>query len=258
MPYKIIEKAEQPRQFCDYIENKLAIAREHNTKYEWSDEDKRIQELYDNPNLKPVDKITSIARVKTMEDGSECIVVAKNVVFYDKLSKIERNRYTTKEGVTEIPMRTINENGEEESSQIRLIYSIPFSKEKVLEYVRKAGARKVNFKYYYGPETGNKQASESMIVGNKEMFLNATWDELQLAREKKYVSSMLNRLPEIRNENNESVTATITTPNPTEAVNNIENTINTGSVTDEGQPEQGIKKPRFTKSKESNIPLSNN
>lgn len=200
MPYKVIKEAEAPRKYCDYIEKKFEIARKHNTVYDLTDEDIRIQKLYDNPDLKPVEKIRSIARVKREEDGQEAIVVSKTVQFFHQVTKLYKDSYSTHEGITEIPLRTTNEDGVTEATQTQLDYHIPFSKELVNEYIKKSNGRPIKFKFYYGPMTSSRMVTDAMIVGNQTMFTDATWEELELGREKKLISSRLNKLEEIRND----------------------------------------------------------
>lgn len=200
MPYKVIKEAEAPKKYCDYIEKKFEIAKKYATVYDLTDEDKRIQKLYDNPDLKPVEKIRSIARVKKEEDGQEAIVVSKTIQFIHQVTKLYRDSYTTNEGIIEIPLRTTNEDGVTEATQNHLDYYIPFSKETVNEYIKKANGRPIKFKFYHGPMTNSRMVTDAMIVGNKAMFTDATWEELELGKEKKLISSRLNKIEEIRKD----------------------------------------------------------
>lgn len=198
MGFKIIKEQQQQQKYCDYVQNKFDIAQAYGARYELSDEDIRIQKLYDDNTLKPVEKVRSIARVKKIEDGQECLVVSKEVVFVDKLTGMYRDRYTVRDGLVELPLKVTNEDGVTETSQVKLEYDIPFSKSKVKEYVRKAGDRGVQLRFYDGPETSNRIPHKTQVVGNLQYFTNATWEELLLGKEMGLVSSRVNRLDEVR------------------------------------------------------------
>lgn len=206
MGFKVIKKESQQKQFCDYVQNKIDIAKEHNTTYELSDEDKRIQTLYDDNTLKTRENIKILSRVKSMEDGKEYLVISKDVVFEDKLTGIRRDSYSVQEGVTELPLEVTNEDGVTEATQVKLDYDIPFTKAKVLEAMRKAGSRSATLTFYDGPETGNRKLSNVPMVGNLDFFINASWEELLLGKELKVVSSRVNRLDEVRKDTNENTT----------------------------------------------------
>lgn len=198
MGFQVIKGPEQQKQYCDYIQNKFNIAKQYNTIYELTDEDKRIQKLYDDNSIKPVEKVRSISRVKKVEDGKECLVINKQIVFVDKITGMYRDRYSVREGMIELPLTTTNEDGVVEASQIKLEYDIPFSKSKVMEYLKKAGDREVVLRFYEGPETGNRLPNRTQVVGNLKFFLDATWEELLLGKEMGVVSSRVNKLSEVR------------------------------------------------------------
>lgn len=200
MSFKIIKEQEQPKLYCDYVQKKIDIARQFNARYEMSDQDLRIQALYDNNGLKTSDRIKSLSRIKKQEDGAEALLISKDVIFTDKLTGIPKDRYSTIEGLIELPLITTNEDGVTESNQVRLIYDIPFTKAKVQEALRKAGTRIVKLRFFEGPETGNRIPRDTPVVGNVDFFVNATWEELLLGKEKKIVSSRLNRLSEVRKD----------------------------------------------------------
>jgi hypothetical protein len=200
MGYKIVQDAPEQKKYCDYIQNKFDIARKYGAVYDLSDEDIRIQKLYDDNRLEPVDNIRIISRVKAMEDGEQYITVSKTVDFVNKITKTYHDRYSDVEGVTEIPLKITNEAGEEQSSQLQMVYTIPFTKQKAKEYIKKAGSKDVQLRFYTGPITSNRQIIDPYVVGNANLFVEATWEELLLAREKKYSSSRINRLEEIRKE----------------------------------------------------------
>lgn len=235
MPFKVIKDAEAPRKFCDYIERKFETARKYTTTYDLTDEDIRIQKLYDNPDLKPVEVINTISRVKRDEDGKEVLTIKKKVNFIHQVTKLYKDSYSTVEGITEIPLRTTNEDGVTEATLTQLDYYIPFNKATVNEYLKKAGGRPVKFRFYRGPETNSRIVTDAMVVGNVDMFTDATWEELELGKEKKLVSSRLNKLAEIRSD----------IPIPTQGeINKVEETINI--VANENSGEQGGEQPTAT------------
>lgn len=206
----VVNEAEEPV-YCDYIQEKIDIAKKHNAIYELVDEDNRIQALYDDENLISNDNIKQIDRVKVnQENGKEYLVVSKSVDFYardeeDKnVAGAYKDRYVTKEGLVEIPVKTANPNSE--STPTRIKYTIPFSAEKVDEFNRKNQG--ITYAFYEGATSSNRLPSTIPTVTNIDYFKNATWDELLLGREKKVLNSMTNRLPEIRNELNKSTTQT--------------------------------------------------
>lgn len=204
MGYKLIKETPQQKKYCDYIENKFAIAKQYNTIYELSDEDMRIQKLYEDNRLQPVDNIKMISRVKAQEDGEEYLTITKNVDFINKITKTYHDRYSDVEGITELPLKITNEEGVEESSQLQLVYTIPFSKQKAKEYLKKPTAKTAQLRFYIGPVTANRAPIDPVVVGNTQTFTDATWEELLLGREKKIISSRINRIDEIRKEMKES------------------------------------------------------
>ena len=55
--FKIEKQAEAEPVYCDYIQEKVNVARENGAIYELADEDKRIQELYNQEDLETKDII---------------------------------------------------------------------------------------------------------------------------------------------------------------------------------------------------------
>lgn len=240
MGFQIIKDPQQQKQYCDYIQNKLDIAKANNARYELTDQDLRIQKLHDDTTLKPVEKIRSIARIKKLEDGQECIVVNKQIVFVDKISGMYRDRYSVKEGVVELPLKTTNEDGVTEASQIKLEYNIPFSKSKVMEYVKKAGSRGIVLRFYDGAETGNRMPSRTQVVGNLKYFTDATWEELLLGKEMGVVSSRVNKLDEVREDIPESErTTTSVTVEETNKIEEPSTKIEENSIESTPKPTKG-------------------
>ena len=254
-----IEKpvADEPK-YCDYIQEKIDIARENGAVYELADEDNRIQALYEQEQLVTKDKIKVINRVRSNDDGKEYLVVNKNVDFFTpdpsdpKKPGVYNNRYSTREGIVELPIKSINpETGATETKQTRLVYTVPFSASKVDEYLEKAEESGVipELTFYNGATTSDRLPSVLPTVGNAEYFKEATWQELLVGREKKVINSLTNRLPEVRKElkgNNEPATPEKVIP-PKEEVNKQETT-NKSIVEDKGQttkPQEPVFKSRF-------------
>lgn len=198
MSYKIIKQPEEQKRYCDVVQKKFDIARQYGARYEIGDEDLRIQALYDNLGLKPVEEVRSLERVKKVEDGKECLVVTKNVRFVDKITGALRDRYIRREGLVELPMKVTNEDGATETSQLKLEYDIPFTKTEVMKYMKQAGGKGVTLKFYEGPENGNRVIRTKQVVGNLKYFTDASWEELILGKEMGLVSSRINRLDEVR------------------------------------------------------------
>lgn len=229
MSYKIIQQPTEQKKYCDYVQKKFDIARQYGARYEIGDEDLRIQALYDNIGLKPVEEVRSLDRVKKVEDGKECLVVTKNVKFIDKITGAYRDRYIRREGLTELPLKVTNEDGATETSQLKLEYDIPFTKAEVMKYIKQAGGGKeIALKFYEGPETGNRIIRTKQVVGNLKYFTEATWEELLLGKEMGLVSSRINRLDEVREnipksefEDHSSTVTTLEDTNKTETPNTI-------------------------------------
>lgn len=220
MGFKIVqEQADEPK-YCDYIQEKIDIAKQNGAVYELVDEDYRIQALYDNEDLLIKDNIKQISRVKVnQENGKEYIVVNKSVDFFtrDQVDKNEigdyKDRYVTREGIVEIPVKTASIAGQsnsEAATPTRIKYTIPFSKEEVDKYNKNNDG--ITYTFYEGATSSNRLPSSVPTVTNVDYFKNATWDELLLGREKKVLNSMVNRLPEVRAELNKG--------QPKEEVNN--------------------------------------
>jgi len=206
--FKIEKKAADEPVYCDYIQEKVDIARKNNAVYELDDEDNRIQALYSQEDLTTKDKIKVINRIRSNDDGKEYIVVNKNVDFFTQ-DGVYKDRYSTREGIVELPIKTTNpETGATETKQNRLVYTIPFSASNVDEYLEKAedqgGLPTLTF--YDGSTTSDRLPSVIPVVGNAEFFKEATWNELLLGREKKVINSLENKLSEVRKSNKQQDT----------------------------------------------------
>jgi len=226
MGFKINQEATEQPKYCDYIQQKIDIAAENNATYELSDEDYRIQALYNDENLLTKDVVKNIFRVKLNEQGGkQYLVVSKTVDFFARDTKnanepgAYRDRYVTKEGILEIPVRSTASGGTgpgnaDSGAPTRIVYTIPFSKENVEKYSKNNDG--VSFGFYEGATSSNRTPTTIPTVTNEDYFKDATWDELLLGREKKVLNSMVNRLPEVRKElnsgssNNKSDTASST------------------------------------------------
>jgi hypothetical protein len=202
MGFKIEQQAADEPKYCDYIQEKIDIAKKAGAVYELVDEDYRIQALYDQEELTTKDKIVTINRVRSNDDGKEYLVVNKFVDFYDK-DDTYKDRYVTKEGLVELPLKTINsETGATEVKQTRLKYTVPFSAGKVDDYLETSEDQGSipTLTFYDGAVTSNRLPSNIPTVANAEYFKEASWTELQIGREKKVLNSLINRLPEVRKE----------------------------------------------------------
>ena len=80
--FQIEKKAADEPVYCDYIQEKVNVARENGAVFELDDEDNRIQTLYNQDGLTTKDKIKVINRIRSSDDGKEYLVVNKNVDFF--------------------------------------------------------------------------------------------------------------------------------------------------------------------------------
>ncbi len=223
--FKIEKKAADEPVYCNYIQEKVDIARQNGAVYELDDEDNRIQALYNQEDLTTKDKIKTINRVRSNDDGKEYIVVNKSVDFFTQ-DGVYKDRYVTREGITELPIKTTNpETGGTETKQNRLVYTIPFSADKVDEYLEKAEGQGgiPTLTFYEGAVTSNRLPSVIPTVGNAEFFKEATWNELLLGKEKKVINSLENKISEVRKSNKQQETAELLkSTQPKEEVNKQE------------------------------------
>jgi hypothetical protein len=206
--YLIEKQAEAEPVYCDYIQEKVNIARQNGAIYSLDDEDNRIQELYNQEGLETKDKIKTINRVRSNDDGKEYLVVNKNVDFFK--NGVYKDRYSTREGIVELPLKTTNpDTGATETKQNQLVYTTQFTGAKVDEYLKKADGQGSipQLVFYEGSTTSNRLPITLPAVANAEFFKEASWTELQVGREKKVLNSLMNRLPEVRKELKGSNTA---------------------------------------------------
>lgn len=218
MGFKVEQQAADEPKYCDYIQEKIDIAKQSGAVYELVDEDYRIQALYDQEDLVTKDKIRTINRVRSNDDGKEYLVVNKFIDFYDK-DNTYKDRYVTKEGLVELPLKTINpETGATEVKQTRLKYTVPFSAGKVDDYLETAKDQGSipTLTFYDGAVTSNRLPSNIPTVANAEYFKEASWTELQIGKEKKVINSLINRLPEVRKELKDKNTTAEEKPSSTE------------------------------------------
>jgi hypothetical protein len=207
--FKINKQIQEEPKYCDYIQQKIGIAKENNATYELDDEDRRIQALYDQQDLVTRDNIKSLDRVLSQGDGKEYLVANKNVEFYTQQTRpdgktvlVYKDSYSANEGIVNLPIRSVNEDGIEQTNTTRIEYTEPFTASKVDEYIKKAGGRQIQFRFYEGAVTSNRLPNSIPRVGNRDYFVEATWDELQYGKEKKVLDSMISNLPEVRKELN--------------------------------------------------------
>lgn len=204
--FKINKVVQDEPKYCDYIQEKIDIAKENGATYELADEDFRIQRLYDQEELTTKDDIKNIDRVLSMDDGKEYLVVGKNVVFYTTQKQggqdvlVYKDSYSTNEGIVELPLKTVNEEGVTKTNQTRIVYTMPFTAAGVDEYIKKAGGKVVALRFYEGATTSNRLPNSIPNVGNRDYFVNATWTELLYGKEKKVLNSMISRLDEVRKQ----------------------------------------------------------
>jgi hypothetical protein len=225
--FQIEKKAADEPVYCDYIQEKVDIARQNGAVYDLDDEDNRIQALYNQEQLTTKDKIKVINRVRSTDDGKEYIVVNKNVDFTTP-EGVYKDRYSTREGIVELPIKTTNpETGAAETKQNRLVYTVPFSASKVDEYLEKAEGQGglPTLTFYEGAVTSDRLPNVIPTVGNAEFFKEATWNELLLGREKKVINSLENKLSEVRKpEEKKPTQLTELKKEPKEEVNKQETT----------------------------------
>lgn len=252
MGFKTIQEQPDEPKYCDYIQEKIDIAKEHNAIYELSDEDNRIQALYNDENLLTKDHIKQINRVKVnQENGKEYLVVSKNVDFFTRDEKdaneigAYRDRYSAVEGIVEIPVKTNNPNSE--STPTRIKYTIPFTKDNLNKYAENNDG--IIYGFYEGTTTSSRTPNTIPSITNLEFFREATWDELLLGREKKVLNSMVNRLPEVRKELGGTGERDVTRGGPKEEVNKKEEVKE--NIVVEKKQEQTIIEP-------SNTTINNN
>lgn len=204
--FKINKVVQDEPKYCPYIQEKIDIAKENGATYELDDEDFRIQRLYDQEELTTKDDIKNIDRVLSMDDGKEYLVASKNVVFYTTQKQsgkdilVYKDSYSTNEGIVELPLKTVNEEGVTNTNQTRVVYTIPFTAAGVDEYIKKAGGKVVALRFYEGATTSNRLPNSIPNVGNRDYFVNATWTELLYGKEKKVLNSMISRLDEVRKQ----------------------------------------------------------
>lgn len=252
MGFKINQAVADEPKYCDYIQEKVDIAKEHNASYELTDEDVRIQALYDNENLITKDFVKQISRVKV--NNKEFLVVSKNVDFYSRDEQDANepgayfDRYSTVEGIVEIPVRTNSTTASTEAATpTRIVYTIPFNKDNLEKYAENNDG--ITYRFYEGTTTSNRLPSTVPTVTNLEYFREASWDELLLGREKKVLNSMVNRLPEVRKDLNKQ------SESPKEEVNKKEAT--NENIEQRPEPEPQQIEP-LNKQQSNNIKTGNN
>ncbi len=200
--FQIEKKAVDEPVYCDYIQEKIDTARENGAIFTLEDEDNRIEALYKQEGLTTKDKIKVINRVRSNDDGKEYLVVNKNVDFFTP-DGVYKDRYSTREGIVELPIKSTNpETGEVQTKQNKIVYTIPFSASKIDEYLKKSedqGGIPI-LTFYNGAVTSDRLPSMIPAVRNAEFFKEATWTELQLGKEKKIIDSLENKISEVRKE----------------------------------------------------------
>jgi hypothetical protein len=197
MPFKVIQEVNGEPQYGPYIQKKMEIARKFGTVYELVNEDERINLLETNPNLESRRVIRGLDRVRLTNDGKEYLVARIEVVFYDKNTGVEVDKYSDAEGIQVEPVKQRNEAGIVTSNSTITRYLEEFSPSKVDQYLNEADGL-VPLRFFETSMNTTRLPRGKTIVGNEEMFKEATWDELLIAREQKLVSSIVNPLEQVR------------------------------------------------------------
>lgn len=247
--FRVIKTENNEPQYCDYIQQKIEIGKKYGAVYDLNDEDLRIQKLYNRQDLRTEEVIKNIARVKSAEDGKEYLVVSKDVNFYNKETGAYVDRYSTKEGVYEVPIKVTNDLGDVISNQTRLKYTIPFESGTIDEIIENSdNGDVVPLQFYEGNATSNRTIRNKTTVGNLDLFKEATWTELKLAKEQRTVSSMTNNLDQLReiNENKIGLKKKSTMPKITER--------KLSAPYEGAQPEQPINTNQFVEQRPEGIP----
>src|SRR5580765_4198078 len=249
MPFKVLKVAEKAPENSEYIQRKQDAAKAKGFLYELTDEDNRIDALHKREDLVVTQSLNSIDRVSTQ--NGEFLVLSVNNKF-QTVDGVDVDRYVDPEGLTEEPITKIDDRTGQEvvvPGQNKLIYTIPYSPEKLNEIVGKYKNPK-QFRWYEGGLT-----TARTIVGyiyeckNADYFKNASLEELQLGREKKYTSSRIKNLNKLRREiNSDDIVAetpvTKQTPVPTTQFATIpkrpqtDNTANAATVANNGKSEK--------------------
>lgn len=203
--FKVAKQADIRPQFCEYIQNKIDVAERNDTIYELTDEDLRIQRLYEDKNLRAEEQVRELSRVLT-NDNKEKLIASKRVNFYDVNTGALKDSFIFTEGRHEEPIVTINERGERVALQNRYEYTVDFSPEKVDDFLDQNGV--VQLTYFQAPSTAGRTEPTHILVGNVQTFKQATWPELLYGTELKNISSMVNKLPETRAKMNGGIDVT--------------------------------------------------
>lgn len=197
MSYKVVKTEESKPQYAEPIQQKIDNAAKFGTVYVLSDEDNRIQQLYNRKDLRTEEILRYLERVRSPLDNKEYLVASKTINFYNRDTGAFVDRFINIEGVVEEPIITTNDKGESVANETRTRYVTPFSAEAVDEYLSEADSP-VPLSFYDGTISGSRVVRNKTVVGNESFFKEADWNELQLGKETGLVSSMVNTLGQVK------------------------------------------------------------
>lgn len=200
MVFKILKQEVKDPEYSDYIKRKIDMAAEDGVVYELEDEDRRIDALHKDTNLYSEKRLLTLDRIKV--GTKQYLVAGIEYNFYNINTNIFSDRYIDYVGKTIMPVKSQNNmSGQVTVTQQGMYrYDIEFAPEKVDSIISEFNnVEPVEFRFYQTTTNLNRTA-QPVEVKRREFFRDATWEELQIGKEKTYTSSSLNKLKTMRKE----------------------------------------------------------
>lgn len=205
MSFRIIKTKPKEQAHCNYVQKKIDLAAAKGMAYDLSDEDKRIEKLENNPELYRESKLSSIDRV--LVDGQEKVVFNILHTFKDGEGNYV-DKYFEKLGESLNP--TVQKNPDTNVTSLvvnEIERDIDYTPDVLEKYMKdykaenKTGLGGVKFRFYQGGTTEARTINGSIYECiNYDYFKDATFEELQLGREQRFTSSMINHLADVRKQ----------------------------------------------------------
>lgn len=200
MGFKILKQEAKDPEYSDYIKRKIDLAAEDGVVYELEDEDKRIDALHKDPNLYSEKRLLTLDRVRV--GNKQYLVAGVEYAFYNINTSIYADKYIDYVGKTVRPVKSQGGlSGQVTVTQQGMYrYDMEFAPQKVDSIISEfQGVEPVEYRFYQAT-TNLLRTAQPVEVKRKEFFRDATWEELQIGKEKTYTSSSLNKLNTMRKE----------------------------------------------------------
>jgi hypothetical protein len=202
--FKVLKQKKKETPHSNLVQEKIDLAAKKGMSYELSGEDKRIDKLHNNEDLVLSKRVKTVDRI--MVNGQEKLVASVEYVFKDGEGNYV-DKYVQRVGESLDPVVVRNPDTNEVSTTRNVIKrDVDFNEEnlnKILSEIDEGEGGNVEYRFYNGTESEARPINGNIYeVKNPEFFKQASFEELQIGRENRMTSTILNKITELREKTN--------------------------------------------------------